>query len=280
MTGCTINLLSDHTGVEVLGADLSRPVDDATRMLLNRAFVDHGVLVVRDQRLTPVQMLDAMALFGEVFAQHNTRFAIPDCPQIHYISNQDTYSDGSRYIPGAGYHTDHSNALEPPKATVLFAVELPERGGDTQFVNLQEAYDGLSAATKRRIDGLRAIQVYQSRFSGRKLIGFSAQNRDRTPASVIHPIVRTHPESGRKGLYINPIRIEGIVGMAQAEALELLDELLAHSIQEKYQYRHQWRIGDLVMWDNRLLLHKANADYDMDQMRYLYRVMLKGDAPY
>ena len=279
MTGCTINLLSDHTGVEVLGADLSRPVDDATRMLLNRAFVDHGVLVVRDQRLTPVQMLDAMALFGEVFAQHNTRFAIPDCPQIHYISNQDTYSDGSRYIPGARYHTDHSNALEP-KATVLFAVELPERGGDTQFVNLQEAYDGLSAATKRRIDGLRAIQVYQSRFSGRKLIGLSAQNRDRTPASVIHPIVRTHPESGRKGLYINPIRIEGIVGMAQAEALELLDELLAHSIQEKYQYRHQWRIGDLVMWDNRLLLHKANADYDMDQMRYLYRVMLKGDAPY
>jgi len=280
MTGCTVNLLSDHTGVEVLGADLFRPVDDATRTLLNRAFADHGVLVMRDQRLSPGRMLDAMALFGEVFEQYNTRFAIPDCPQIYYISNQDTYPDGSPYIPGAGYHTDHSNALEPPKATVLFAVELPERGGDTQFVNLQEAYDGLNDATKRRIDGLRAIQVYQSRHSARKLIGLSAQNREKTPAWVIHPIVRTHPESGRKGLYINPIRIEGIVGMAQAEALTLLDELLAHSIQEKYQYRHRWRLGDLVMWDNRLLLHKANADYDMDQMRYLYRVMLKGAAPY
>jgi taurine dioxygenase len=238
------------------------------------------VLVVRGQRLSPRQMLDAVALFGEVFQQYNTRFALPDCPQIHYISNQDTHADGSRYIPGAGYHTDHSNAAEPPKATVLLAVELPDSGGDTQFVNMQEAYDGLPDDTKRRIDGLRAVQVYQSLHSTRKLTPLSAENRVRAPASVIHPIVRTHPENGRKGLYINPIRIEGIVGMAEAEALALLDDLLAHAIQEKYQYRHEWRVGDLVMWDNRCLLHKANADYDMDQTRYLYRVMLKGDAPY
>ncbi len=280
MTQCTINPLSDHTGVEVHGVDLSQPIDDATRALLNQAFVDHAVLVVRGQRLSPRQMLDAVALFGEVFQQYNTRFALPDCPQIHYISNQDTHGDGSRYIPGAGYHTDHSNAAEPPKATVLLAVELPDSGGDTQFVNLQEAYDGLPDDTKRRIDGLKSVQVYQSRHSTRKLMGLSAENREKKPASVIHPIVRSHPENGRKGLYINPIRIEGIVGMAEAEALALLDDLLAHAVQEKYQYRHRWRVGDLVMWDNRRLLHKANADYDMDQTRYLYRVMLKGDAPY
>ena len=277
---CTFRPLSDHTGVEVHGADFSKPVDESTRALLNQAFIENAVLVVRDQRLSPRQMLDAMTLFGEVFEQQNTRFALPDCPQIHYISNQDNYTDGSRYIPGAGYHTDHSNALEPPKATVLHAIELPERGGDTQFVNLQAAYDGLPGDTKRRIDGLRAVQVYQSRHSTRKLMRLSRENQEKTPASVTHPIVRTHPESGRKGLYINPIRIEGIVGMAEAEALALLDDLLAHAIQEKYQYRHQWRVGDLVMWDNRCLLHKANADYDMDQTRYLYRVMLKGDAPY
>ena len=280
MTQCTISPLSDHTGVEVHGVDLSQPIDDATRALLNQAFVDRAVLVVRGQRLSPRQMLDAVALFGEVFQQYNTRFALPDCPQIHYISNQDTHGDGSRYIPGAGYHTDHSNAAEPPKATVLLAVELPDSGGDTQFVNMQEAYDGLPDDTKRRIDGLQAVQVYQSRHSTRKLTPLSAENRARAAASVIHPIVRTHPENGRKGLYINPIRIEGIVGMAEAEALALLDDLLAHAIQEKYQYRHEWRVGDLVMWDNRCLLHKANADYDMDQTRYLYRVMLKGDAPY
>ncbi len=277
---CTVTPLSDHTGVEIHGADLSKPVDAATRALLYKAFVDYAVLVVRDQHLSPRQMLDAVTQFGDVFQQYNTRFALPDCPQIHYISNQDRYADGSRYIPGAGYHTDHSNALEPPKATVLFAVELPDSGGDTQFVNLQEAYDGLPDDTKRRIDGLKSVQVYQSRHSTRKLMGLSAENREKKPASVIHPIVRSHPENGRKGLYINPIRIEGIVGMAEAEALALLDDLLAHAVQEKYQYRHRWRVGDLVMWDNRRLLHKANADYDMDQMRYLYRVMLRGDAPY
>ncbi len=271
---------SSHTGVEVHGVDLSGPVDDATRALLNKAFVDYAVLVVRDQRLSPRQMLRAMALFGEVFQQQNTRFALPDCPQIHYVSNQDSYPDGTRYIPGAGYHTDHSNAPFPPKATVLLAVELPDSGGDTQFVDLQEAYDGLPDDTKRRIGGLMAKQVYQSRHSTRKLTELSAQNRAKTPPSVLHPIVRTHPENARKGLFINPIRIEGIAGMVEAEALTLLDDLLAHAVQEKYQYRHKWRLGDLVMWDNRRLLHKANADYDMDQTRYLYRVMLKGDAPY
>ena len=99
------------------------------------------------------------------------------------------------------------------------------------------------------------------------------------PDSVAHPLVRTHPESGRKGLYLNPIRTEGIVGMDDAEGLPLLDELLAHAVQEKYQYRHRWQPGDVVMWDNRCLLHKANGDYDMTQLRYLYRVMLQGDVP-
>ena len=97
--------------------------------------------------------------------------------------------------------------------------------------------------------------------------------------SVVHPLVRTHPETGRKALYINPIRIEAIEGLSEPEALALLDELLVHATQEKYQYRHKWRLGDLVMWDNRCLLHKANDDYDMTQLRYLYRVMLKGDKP-
>lgn len=275
----TITPLSKHTGAAVDGVDLSKPVDAAIREQLNKAFVDHSVLVVRGQTLTPAQMLDAVQLFGDVFHQQNTRFALPECPQIHYISNQDKYADGSRYIPGGGYHTDHSNAEEPPKATVLLAIELPDHGGDTQYCNLQEAYDGLSESMKTRLDGLKAVQVYQSKHSTRKLMGLSAENKVRVTPSVIHPIVRTHPESGRKGLYINPIRIESIVGMEDAEALPLLEELLAHAVQEKYEYRHKWRAGDLVMWDNRCLLHKANADYDMDQMRYLYRVMLKGDRP-
>ena len=275
----TITALSDHTGTEVRGIDLARPVDEADRAPFYRAFVDHSVLVFRDQHLTPRQLLAAVGMFGAVFPQYNSRFALPECPEIHYISNQDFYPDGKRYIPGEGYHTDHSNAACPPKATVLHAVRLPDKGGDTQYVNMHLAYDGLPDETRRRIDGLRAIHVYQSRHSERKLMALGESDRGHVRDAVVHPIVRTHPESRRKAIYINPIRTEGIVGMAEEAALALLADLLEHSTQAKYQYRHQWRAGDLVMWDNRSLLHKANGDYDMSQVRYLYRVMLQGDAP-
>jgi taurine dioxygenase len=274
---CTIAPLSAHTGAEVIGVDLTRPVDAALRARLNRAFVEHSVLVIRDQNLSPQQVLDAVQLFGEVFPQHNTKFALPECPQIHYVSNQDFYPDGKRYIPGEGYHTDHSNAVEPPKATVLHAVKLPDRGGDTQYVNMHRAYEGLPDAMKRRIDGMRAMHVYQSRFSERKLMALP--DTARVPDGVWHPLVRTHPESGRRSIYLNPIRTEAIEGMQEADALALLDDLLAHATQPQFEYRHQWRQGDMVMWDNRCLLHKANGDYDMGQVRYLYRIMLKGDAP-
>jgi len=218
-------------------------------------------------------------LFGKIFLQHNTRFALPDCPQIHYISNQDFFPDGRRYIPGEGWHTDHSNEVRPPKATVLHAVTLPDQGGDTQFANMAAAYEALDQTMKDRIASLMGIHVYQSSHSTRKLMGLSEANKERVPNAVLHPITRTHPENGRKAIYINPIRIEGIVGLDHKEALPLLDDLLAHATQPRFQYRHQWQQGDLTIWDNRCLLHKANGDYDHAQTRYLYRVMLQGDVP-
>ena len=272
-------LLTEHTGIEVSGVDLTAFVSDGLRSDLIDAFQRHLVLVIRDQNLDPQQMLGAVQLFGEVFTQHNKRFSLTDCPQVHYLSNEDHYSDGDRYIPGAGYHTDHSNAPEPPKATVLFARSLPETGGDTQFVNMYSAYDNLSDTIKLKIADLKAVHVYQSRHSTRKLMPLSEESQKDVLDGVVHPLVRTHPETSRKALYINPIRIEAIEGLSEPEALTLLDELLTHATQEKYQYRHKWRLGDLVMWDNRCLLHKANDDYDMTQLRYLYRVMLKGDKP-
>lgn len=273
--------LSGSLGVEVTGLDLTRPPAPEEVAELNRLFVERSVLVVRDQRLTPQQMLEAVKLFGEIFEQHNKRFALPDCPQIHYLSNQDHFQEsGKRYIPGEGYHTDHSNDPSPPKATLLFAVELPDRGGDTQFVDMRAAYDDLPEATKRRLETLQAVHVYQSRHSERKLMPLAPELRAKVPDAVRHPLVRTHPESGRKALYLNPIRIESIEGLEEQEALSLLEELLAHATQERYQYRHRWKPGDFVMWDNRCLLHKANGDYDHSQRRYLYRVMLKGDQPF
>ncbi len=271
--------LTEHTGAEVIGVDLSRGASADTRAMLNAAFVQHSVLVVRDQVLAPDRMLAAVQLIGPVFRQHNTRFALPDCPEIHYISNQDRFPDGTRYIPGEGWHTDHSNDTRPPKATVLHAVTLPDRGGDTQYANMAAAYAALPAAMRTRLAELMAIHVYQSSHSVRKLMGLPDTAKERVPNAVLHPVVRTHPENGRRSIYINPIRIEGIVGMDHREALPLLDELLAFATQAEFQYRHEWRPGDLVFWDNRCLLHKANGDYDMEQTRYLYRVMLQGDVP-
>jgi taurine dioxygenase len=276
---CEISPLSEHTGAEVRGVDLSRPLDAETRTRLNQAFVEATVLVIRDQSLTADQLLAGVQNFGAVFPQHNTKFALPECPQIHYLSNQDRYPDGTRYIPGAGYHTDHSNAAEPPKATVLFAIQLPDSGGDTQYVNMQRAYEDLPEETKTRIANLKGTHVYQSKHSVRKLVGLTAEAKKKVPDAVQHPLVRTHPENGRKSLFLNPIRIESIKGLPEGEALDLLDELLTHATQEKYQYRHRWLAGDVAMWDNRCLLHKANGDYDHGQTRYLYRVMLKGDRP-
>jgi taurine dioxygenase len=274
-----INPLSSHTGAEVRGIDLRRPIDKAVRERLNRAFVNHSVLVIRDQLLSGPEFLQAMQGFGDIFPQHNPRFQVPECPMIHYISNQDKFEDGTVYIPGEGYHTDHSNDPKPPKATALHAVKLPRSGGDTQFINMCEAYEALAENTKRQIDRLKARHVYQSRHSERKLMSLSEDRRKVVAEFAIHPLVRTHPESGRKALYINPIRIDEIVGMEDSETLRLLAVLLAHSTQLKFEYRHKWKSGDVVIWDNRCLMHKANGDYPVDQVRYLYRLMLKGETP-
>lgn len=275
----SIKPLSAHTGAEISGIDLSRPLDEAMRAGLNQAFADHAVLCIRDQKLSAPQFLEAMKNFGEIFPQHNSRFAVPECPQIHYISNQDKLEDGRVYIPGEGYHTDHSNDEVPPKATALHAVKLPNRGGDTQFVNMYEAYDALPDATKKKIDGRMAKHVYQSKYSARKLPKLPGEKKRIETGAVLHPLVRTHPVSGRKAIYINPIRIEEIEGLAEAEALPLLDQLLEHATQERFEYRHKWRSGDVVIWDNRCLLHKANGDYPVAEVRYLYRLMLKGERP-
>ncbi|MBV8407840.1 MAG: TauD/TfdA family dioxygenase [Alphaproteobacteria bacterium] len=274
-----IRPLSSHTGAEVLGIDFAGAVAPEDRDSMRRAFVERSVLVVRNQALTPAQLLETVGLFGTVFPQHNTRFALSECPQIHYISNEDRFPDGRRYIPGEGWHTDHSNATRPPKATVLHAVNLPDEGGDTQFANLAAAYTALPSAVRDRIALLLGIHVYQSSHSTRKLMALNEADQERVPNAVLHPLVRTHPESGVPSIYINPIRIEGILGLDHKEALPLLDDLLDHATAERFQYRHRWQPGDLVMWDNRCLLHKANGDYDMNQRRYLYRVMLQGDVP-
>ena len=278
MTSFAITPLSDHTGAEVTGLDLTKPVDPDTKATLNRAFADRHVLVMREQHFDPDQFKVAAQVFGELQIHDKREQHVPGYPDVYYVSN-DIFKDGKRIIPGETFHTDHSNHPRPPKATTLFAVDLPSSGGDTQYVNMHDAYDDLPDATKRKIDGLKAMHVYQSKYSPRELTGLNEDSRKQLPPPGVHPLVRTHPENGRKALFLNPVRMEAIVGMEDADALKLIDELMQHATQKKYEYRHKWRHGDWVMWDNRSVMHQANPDYDMRERRFLYRLMLKGEVP-
>ena len=278
MASFTITPLSEHTGAEVSGLDFRKPIEPQDRDTLNRAFVNRHVLVIRGQHFTPDQFKSAAELFGELQPHDKKEHHVPGHPDVSYVSN-DEFVNGRRIIPGETFHTDHSNHPRPPKATMLLAVALPSHGGDTQYVNMHSAYDGLPAETKQKIDGLKAVHVYLSKYSPRPLGHLTEESRQKLPPPGIHPLVRIHPENGRKALFLNPVRMESIVGMDDQAALALIDDLMRHATQKKYEYRHKWRHGDWVLWDNRSVMHQANPDYDMNERRYLYRLMLKGEAP-
>ncbi len=274
----TIHPLTDHeTGVEVTGIDLTSPVDAAARKALNDAFVKFHVLVIRDQKMTAAQFADAGSLFGEIMSQHHKDVRATGHPEVFEIRNE-KIGEGKYRIAGESFHTDHSNHPVPPKATALFTVSLPSYGGDTQFVNMHNAYDDLSADMKRRVDNMRAYHVWESKYSPRKMRPLAEQSKKALPPPALHPIVRLHPENGRKALYLNPVRMESIPGMPDEEALALIKELMDHATQKKYEYRHKWHHGDMVIWDNRSVMHQANGDYDMNELRHLYRLMLVGEA--
>jgi taurine dioxygenase len=275
----SINPLSSHeTGAEVRGVDLTQPISAEVKRALNGAFVKYHVLVIRDQAFSPPQFITAAQVFGEL-QPHDGRdkIHVPGHPEVYYVSNEQKVP-GKRIIAGETFHSDHTNHPVPPKATMLFPVSLPSYGGDTQYVNMHAAYDDLPEVMQRRILPLRAVHVYQSKYSPRALQGLSDAARGVQPPPGVHPLVRIHPENGRKALFLNPVRIESIAGMPDDEAQALIAELMAHATQKKYEYRHQWKHGDMTIWDNRSVMHQANADYDMNERRYLYRLMLKGET--
>jgi alpha-ketoglutarate-dependent taurine dioxygenase len=198
MASFTITALTDHTGVEVIGIDFTQPIDSKTRAILQRAFVEHHVLVMREQHFKPDEFKAAVELFGEIQPHDKKEHHVPGYPGIDYVSN-DEIVDGRRIIPGETFHTDHSNHPRPPKATTLFAVDLPSSGGDTQYVNMHDAFDDLPTDTKQRITGLKAVHVYLSKYSPRPLGKISEESRRNLPPPGIHPLVRTHPKmAGRR----------------------------------------------------------------------------------
>ena len=278
MASFRITPLTEHTGAEVVGIDFTQPIASETKSTLNDAWAKYHVLVMREQNFTPVEYKRAAMVFGELQPHDKKEHHVPGHPDLYYVSN-DEIKNGKRIIPGETFHTDHSNHPAPPKATMLYTVSLPSTGGDTQYVDMHAAYDDLDEAMKQRIAPLRARHVYQSKYSPRELAGLNEDSAKAIPPPGVHPLVRVHPDNGRKALYLNPVRIEAIEGMGDNEALALIGELMDHATQKKYEYRHHWLQGDWVIWDNRSVMHQANADYDMNERRYLFRFMLMGEVP-
>jgi taurine dioxygenase len=272
----TLNLLNSiETGAEIVGIDLSKPVSAEDRENLNSDFARYHVLIIRDQKLTPEQFIKAGEVFGEIMPHHRKSGNSTESSLIFEVRNKEI-APGKYYIVGETFHTDHSNDPVPPKATSLHTVTLPNRGGDTQFVNVHRAYDDLSEKMKQRIEKLVAAHVYVSKYSPRDLIKVDDESLKTLPAPALHSLVRIHPDNGRRFLYLNPVRMESIIGMSDEDSQALIKELMDHATQKKYEYRHQWKHGDMVIWDNRSVMHQANADYPMTEVRHLHRIMIKG----
>lgn len=274
-----VTKLSPHIGAEITGIDLRAPVDDETRRALNAAVVEHVALVIRDQDFTPEQYLAAVSLFGEPMEQHFTQYALPGCPLVHEVSNRHQDKSGKRVKHGAGWHTDHTNHVRPPKYTSLYAVALPSSGGNTNVVNMRAGYEALPGDIKNRIAEMKTVNVFQGSAS-ETYSGQSADaQRELKPEPVLQPLVRTHPENGRKALYFHPVKAENIVGMSPVESQALLADLLERSVKPELIYSHPWRKGDMLIWDNRAAMHRASFDYDPNEYRLLYRVLVRGERP-
>jgi len=278
-----IRRLDAPFGAEVLGIDLAGQIDAATRAAINRAFVDNVVLVFRGQRFaTPERFLAAARQLGEPMPPVTATYRLPGFAEIEEIVNSaidKRTGDPAPLLRGGSWHTDHSNLEAPPKATTLYAIDLPPGGGgNTEFLNMYLAYDALPAETKAALRGRRAFQAYLSRRAPRKLLTRTEAERDGSDG-VWQPLVRRHPETGRDALYLNPMRCDAVEGMDEAEGDALLDALYAHCDQPRFRYSHSWRKGDMLIWDNRAALHQATPVRVPGERRYMHRIMLRGDAP-
>jgi len=263
-------------GVETFDADLSRPLPDADFAALERAFYANHVLALRGQEITAAQFLQFARRLGPPQPHVIDQFHHPEDPNILVLSNvvEDGRPTGLRDA-GSYFHTDYSYLAVPARATTLYSRVVPKRGGDTLFADQQAAYDDLPRAMKKRIAPLLAIHHYGNRNdtdeSSRTAASvLNARQKDTMPV-ITHPLVRTHPVTGRPGLYAVSGSSFGIVGMPGDEARDLLDELAAHATQPRYQLRFAYGVGDIVVWDNAALLHSATLT-DPDDARTLWRI--------
>jgi len=272
-------------GAEVLGLDIGKPINAADFARIHRAHLDHHVLVFRDQRVTPEAHIDFSRRFGPLEIHVLHQFHLAGHPEILIVSNIKK-PDGEPLglgDAGAYWHSDLSYKPKPSLGSLLHAQELPSEGGDTLFADQHLAWEGLSPALQQRILPLKAEHSYLAKYEELRAKNpwrpKLSQAQINQVAPAVQPVVRTHPETGRKALFVSEHFTTRIVGLPQQEGDALLAELFAHSVKPEYVYRHRWAPHDLVFWDNRSLMHLAAGTPD-HLRRKLYRTTIEGDAPF
>ena len=271
-------------GAEITDVDLGQSLSAAEFGRIEDAFNRHSVVCFPQQQLDEPQLVAFARRFGEVEKIFLTHYAHPKYPEIMFVSNiKKDGRDIGHADAGSVWHTDMSYTARPPRATLLYALEVPmENGvalGDTQFSSAADAYDSLSDAMKQKIAGLRAIHQVAGR-RARTGTGQQDQALRREQPAVVHPVARMHPYTGRKCLYVSKGECEGIEGMPTDEALKLIDELAERTVDSRFRHTHHWRVRDVLMWDNCAVQHLASFDYKWPQHRRLmHRVTVGGRAP-
>ena len=269
-------------GAEIRGVDL-RTIDDAAFGAVHRAWLDHSVLLFRDQALEDTDLIRFSRRFGNLdFApiQETGRRFVEGFPEIYVVSNvvgPDGEAIGSLGAGEAVWHTDMSYLPEPPKMSMLYALEVPPVGGETGFSDMYGAYDGLPDDLKRRIGGLQIKHDGTYNSGGYLRQGVTATDDPRTSPGAVHPLVCTHPETGRRNLYLGRRRNAYLPGLSLDESEALLDELWRHATRDELSWYNTWRVGDLVMWDNRCTMHRRNP-FAPDSRRVMHRTQVQGQS--
>lgn len=272
----TVKPLSSALGAEIVGVDLSKPLDDATVAAIKAAWNEHLVLLFRNQTLSEDDQVRFAHHFGELQQRPRPKDLRAEAkvknPEVMLVSNirEDGKPIGSLPDGEMQFHSDMCYIPAPPKGTFLYAIEIPSEGGDTLFLNMYKAYETLPPETKARLKDKDAVNVF--------LYGSTSRDGNKPDFNVhphaTHPVVRVHSDTGRPALYVNRLMTWNIEGMEGAESQELLDSLFDHIEQPQFIYEHKWKVGDLILWDNRCTLH-ARTDFSDKERRLLRRVVVQ-----